>query len=87
MAGYVPAGDAPVIELGPGTGPVTQALIESGIARERLFLIEYSADFARLLRQRYPGVHVIEGDAYAIRMTLADRLPAKLARLSQACPC
>jgi phosphatidylethanolamine/phosphatidyl-N-methylethanolamine N-methyltransferase len=75
MASYVdPAVSGPVIELGPGTGPVTQALLERGLAPERLFLIEYSKDFARLLRQRFPGVHVIEGDAYAVRETLAGRI-------------
>ncbi len=79
MASYVdPANDGPVIELGPGTGPVTEALILRGVKRERLFLIEYSADFCRLLRQRFPGVTVIEGDAYGIQKTLSA-FPAALA--------
>ena len=30
-----------IVELGPGTGPVTQALIEAGVAPERLVLVEY----------------------------------------------
>ncbi len=38
-----------VVELGPGTGPVTQALIESGLVSERLVLVEYDAAFCRLL--------------------------------------
>jgi phosphatidylethanolamine/phosphatidyl-N-methylethanolamine N-methyltransferase len=71
MASYVdPAASGPVIELGPGTGPVTAALLARGVDRNRLHLIEYSADFARLLRQRFPGVHVIEGDAYAMAETV-----------------
>lgn len=70
MAAYVAASAAdadtgPVLELGPGTGVVTQCLIDRGIAEERLVLVEYSADFCRLLRARFPRAHVIEGDAYA----------------------
>jgi phosphatidylethanolamine/phosphatidyl-N-methylethanolamine N-methyltransferase len=71
MARYVdPAAPGPVIELGPGTGPVTEALIKRGIAPERLVLIEFNPDFVKLLRKRFPAVTVVQGDAYAIRDTL-----------------
>ena len=71
MAGYVdPKGDAPVIELGPGTGPVTAALIARGVAPERLMLIEYNPEFCGLLRKRFPGVNVVQGDAYNMARTL-----------------
>lgn len=59
-----PAADGPVLELGPGTGIVTEALIERGIAPERLTAIEYDPDFARLVAQRCPGVRVLRGDAF-----------------------
>src|SRR5271156_7049424 len=42
-----------VVELGPGTGPVTQSLIETGVLPERLVLVEYDAAFCRLLRRRF----------------------------------
>ncbi|GGF76839.1 methyltransferase [Azorhizobium oxalatiphilum] len=77
MASYLdPRTEGPVIELGPGTGPVTKALLERGFAPERLFLIEYNHEFCNLLRKRYPGVTVIQGDAYAMRDTLNGRLDA-----------
>lgn len=60
----------PVLELGPGTGVVTQALLERGIAPERLVLIEYDEELARYNAQRYPGAQVIQGDAFALEMTL-----------------
>jgi phosphatidylethanolamine/phosphatidyl-N-methylethanolamine N-methyltransferase len=42
MARYVdPAKQGPVIELGPGTGPVTEALVERGIDPSRLVLVEF----------------------------------------------
>lgn len=65
-----PAVPGPVIELGPGTGVVTKALIERGVAPSRIVSIEYNPEFARLLRERFPEVTVITGDAYAIADTV-----------------
>jgi phosphatidylethanolamine/phosphatidyl-N-methylethanolamine N-methyltransferase len=65
-------GDGLVVELGPGTGPVTRALIERGVPAEQLVLVEYEAAFCRLLANRFPNVRVIQGDAFALRRTLAD---------------
>jgi phosphatidylethanolamine/phosphatidyl-N-methylethanolamine N-methyltransferase len=59
--------DGKVIELGPGTGAVTAALVEQGIDPERLVLVEFNPSFCRLLRARYPEATVVQGDAYAIR--------------------
>lgn len=71
MAGYVdPSRPGPVVELGPGTGPVTEALLKRGIAAERLVLVEFNPDFCKLLRQRFPGITVIQGDAYGLGETL-----------------
>lgn len=65
MARYVdPRSEGPIVELGPGTGPVTQALIERGIAEERLILVEYDPHFCALLAQKFPKATIIQGDAY-----------------------
>src|SRR6478672_4965232 len=67
MASYVdPRLPGPVIELGPGTGPVTDALVRRGIAQDRLVLVEYNPDFCRLLRRRFPKARVVQADAYDI---------------------
>ena len=58
---------APVIELGPGTGVFTRALLARGITQDQLTLIEYGADFAILLQRRYPAARVIRGDAARLR--------------------
>ena len=60
-----------VIELGPGTGPVTKALIAHGVARERLLLVEYDAHFCRMLGERF-AARVVCGDAYALNETLGQ---------------
>jgi phosphatidylethanolamine/phosphatidyl-N-methylethanolamine N-methyltransferase len=76
MASHVdPAGTLPVIELGPGTGVVTRALIERGVAPSRIVAIEYSPEFCAMIRERFPGVTVIEGDAYDLDRTLGGRAP------------
>ena len=66
-----PRGEGLVVELGPGTGPVTRALIEHGVARERLVLVEYDGGFCRLLAQRFAPVRVVQGDAYDLPGALA----------------
>ena len=65
MARYVdPRSIGPIVELGPGTGPVTQALLERGVAEERLVLVEYDPDFCDLLARKFPKARIIQGDAY-----------------------
>ncbi len=81
-----PVVPGPIVELGPGTGPVTQALLARGIAPERLYLVEYSADFAKLLRQRFPGVSVIQGDAYALAATLAPHVHEPISAIVSSLP-
>jgi phosphatidylethanolamine/phosphatidyl-N-methylethanolamine N-methyltransferase len=60
-----------IVELGPGTGPVTQSLIEAGVAPQRLVLVEYDASFCRLLKKRFAPAAIVEGDAYDLPRTLA----------------
>ncbi len=60
-----------VIELGAGTGVISQALLAGGIAAERITVVEIVPDMARHLAETLPGVNVIQGDARA----LPDLLP------------
>lgn len=87
MARYVNvASDGPVIELGPGTGPVTQALLQRGVDPARLILIEYDPAFCRLLERRFPGVRVVQGDAYNLSDTLAGVLDTPAAAIVSSLP-
>jgi phosphatidylethanolamine/phosphatidyl-N-methylethanolamine N-methyltransferase len=77
MAQYVDVeSDAPVVELGPGTGAITNALIARGVDQKRLVLVEYNPGFCALLRDRYPQAQVIQGDAYRLRDSLREVLGA-----------
>jgi phosphatidylethanolamine/phosphatidyl-N-methylethanolamine N-methyltransferase len=75
MARYVdPNSSGPVVELGPGTGPVTEALVEAGVDPSRLVLVEFNPTFCRLLRSRYPDATLVQGDAYSMRKLLETLL-------------
>lgn len=75
MAAYVdPKSKGPVVELGPGTGAVTQALVEHGVDPARLVLVEFNPTFCRMLRARYPAATVVQGDAYRLRRLLETTL-------------
>jgi phosphatidylethanolamine/phosphatidyl-N-methylethanolamine N-methyltransferase len=87
MARYVdPAVEGSVIELGPGTGAVTEALVEQGVDPARLVLVEFNASFCRLLRTRYPDATVVQGDAYRIEHLLGGLLRQPAAAVVSSLP-
>ena len=87
MAAIVdPAVDGPIIELGPGTGPVTAALLERGIDPKRLVLVEYDEAFCKSLRGKYPAVKVVQGDAFALNETLRGHAEAPFCAVVSSLP-
>jgi phosphatidylethanolamine/phosphatidyl-N-methylethanolamine N-methyltransferase len=87
MARYVdPNSTGPVIELGPGTGPVTEALVRHGVDPARLVLVEFNPDFCRLLRTRYPAATVVQGDAYRLRRLLETHVAEPAAAVVSGLP-
>jgi len=74
MARWLPADpESFVLELGPGTGAVTQALLEHGLREERLVAIERNPKLAHLLSKRFPRAHIIAGDAWQLDVLLRRR--------------
>jgi phosphatidylethanolamine/phosphatidyl-N-methylethanolamine N-methyltransferase len=65
-----PAAPGRILELGPGTGVVTEALLARGIDPSRLTLIEFDRQFAAAAASRFPGVEIVVGDAYDLPSTL-----------------
>jgi phosphatidylethanolamine/phosphatidyl-N-methylethanolamine N-methyltransferase len=59
------------LELGPGTGVFTQALIDSGIPAARIVAVEHNDEFCRLLSKRFPALNIVHGDAFDLDKTLA----------------
>jgi phosphatidylethanolamine/phosphatidyl-N-methylethanolamine N-methyltransferase len=67
MAHWLPSDpDSFVLELGPGTGAVTQALLKHGLREDRLVAIERNPKMARLLHKRFPRARIINGDAWRL---------------------
>lgn len=50
----------PVVEIGPGTGSLTDALLRAGAS---LTAVEIDHGLARLLRHRFPELRLVEADA------------------------
>jgi phosphatidylethanolamine/phosphatidyl-N-methylethanolamine N-methyltransferase len=63
MTADLPRANQPIIELGPGTGALTQALLARGVPEHRLALIEADPSFADALRLRFPRARVLTMDA------------------------
>lgn len=63
----------PVLEVGPGTGVITKAILKHGVKPANLYAVEYSHDFVAHLKRNYPGVNVIEGDAFDLDKTLGEK--------------
>lgn len=55
--------DGPVVELGPGTGVFTRALLAQGVPEDDLTLIEFGAEFLPGLRRRFPAARILQMDA------------------------
>jgi len=70
MTSHVDHCDGPVIELGPGTGVFTRALLARGLPTHRLALVETDPVFAQTLTLRYPGARVLSMDAAQLGATL-----------------
>ena len=75
MARWLPRNpESFVLELGPGTGAVTDALLKRGLREDRLVAIENNPNLAKLLRKRFPHAQIITGDAWDLD-TLIKELP------------
>jgi phosphatidylethanolamine/phosphatidyl-N-methylethanolamine N-methyltransferase len=74
MAHWLPSNpESFVLELGPGTGAVTEALIKRGLREDRLVAIERNPKMARLLREKFPRAQIINGDAWHLDHLLRSR--------------
>ncbi len=74
MAKWLPSDpESYVLELGPGTGVVTEALLRNGLRQERLVAIEQNSNMTRVLREKFPRAQIITGDAWKLDDLLRRR--------------
>lgn len=75
MARWLPNDkNAFALELGPGTGSVTEALLRHGLREDRLIAVEKSPKMAELLRGHFPRAKIITGDAFQLDEVLDRHL-------------
>lgn len=66
--------DGPVLELGPGSGSLTTAILER-VPASQFTAIEYDHDLCQLLKARFHGATIIHGDAFSLEKTLGHSEP------------
>ena len=62
-----------IVELGAGTGPITQELVKRARPETKLIIVELDPDFCKRLRAKFPKVDIVEGDAAKMPELLAER--------------
>lgn len=75
---HVVGSNRPVLELGGGTGPITQALVDSGIHATQLTVIERNPVFHRMLTDRFPSLRILCGNAEGLYEILS---PAEIGQV------
>lgn len=87
MASIVnPTSGLPVLELGPGTGVITKAILERGVEPSNLFSVEYSEAFFSHLQETYPDVNFLQGDAFDLDTALGSARDQKFDCVISAVP-
>lgn len=72
----------PVLELGPGTGVFTRALVGRGVKPQDLTLVELGTEFADMLALRYPEATIIRLDAASLSRMRSTARPRHGAAVS-----
>jgi phospholipid N-methyltransferase len=87
MASRVPTDrDGLVVELGGGTGAVTAALLKHGVPPWKLVVVERSPTLAHHLRQRFPQLRVIQGDAAQLGQLLSHEKTKRIGSIVSSLP-
>lgn len=73
LTAVVPTGGTPVvIELGPGTGPISEAIRRRLASGSRHLAVEIEPDLAAHLRRTRPWMETIQGDAADLGALLSE---------------
>ncbi|MBC2884014.1 methyltransferase domain-containing protein [Ochrobactrum sp. CM-21-5] len=81
-----PHSGLPVLELGPGTGVITKAILKHGVKPSDLYSVEYSHDFVEHLKRAFPEVNILQGDAFDLDAALGQRKDQKFDCIISAVP-
>lgn len=76
----------PVLELGPGTGVITKAILAHGVKPADLYSVEYSPDFVEHLNKAFPDVNIIHGDVFDLDSALGEKKDQQFDSIISAVP-
>ena len=76
----------PVLELGPGTGVITKAILARDVEPDKLYSVEHTEAFLPQLRSQFPDVNIIHGDAFQLDEALPDMKGGKFDTIISAVP-
>lgn len=71
MIAQLPLSPERIIEFGGGTGVFTRALIDHGLDRDQLMVVELNGALHRMLKRRFPETRVVRGDARNVAALVA----------------
>ena len=69
--------DLIVVELGPGTGKITQAILDKGVNEKNLILVEINDQFSNALKIKYPKINIFSEDAVTFFEKFEERYKRK----------
>ena len=75
-----------VVELGPGTGAVTRALVAAGVSEDRLVLVERDRYFHAWLEGHFPKATVLHSDARMLDEILPIERPRSVSTVASSLP-
>jgi phosphatidylethanolamine/phosphatidyl-N-methylethanolamine N-methyltransferase len=75
-----------IIELGAGTGPVTDALIESGVSPKRLWVIERESALCTILSAQFPALTIWCEDATHLKRLWQEQGEPRIAAIVSSLP-
>lgn len=81
MAAQIPEWARRVAELGPGTGNITREILAVGIEPANLSLFEINPSFCMILRERHPGITVVNEPAERLALAGSEALDAVVSGL------
>ncbi len=59
-----------VVELGGGTGSITEAILATGTAPQDLVVVERETEMCTVLAERFPHIRILQGDACDLKALL-----------------
>ena len=75
-----------VVELGGGTGNITQALLDNGLPTEQLVVVERDQQLFRVLAARFPQIRILNMDALEALQFLGNEYDGEMGSIVSGLP-